>query len=270
MVVSDNCKFNHFGHCKFGNQCTKKHMDKTCPTFKCQVEDCYLRHPRLCKFFTQFGRCKFGQKCSYFHPIECKSQSLEILALKVEIENLIVKVSGMEDLVLRLGHLENEIESLRKHTNSAGNVFNKFDQYKYPCDVCDFACDSSSELDKHVKTDHEEPPDIQLNEKDFKCEMCSYETTSLKGLNIHKGAKHKKLKKSGATSARTSSTSTATLKPPMNCVRSDSGCTNLINNYFSELTAICNECKVFMDNWLKTSPFPANLCPCCHETSPSA
>ena len=111
MALITYCKYHHFGHCKFGDQCKKQHMDTTCPTFKCMVEDCTFRHPRLCKFFTQFGRCKFGSQCSYLHPVENSSDE-EIKALKQEIQILGLKIEEMENVALRLNHLEEIIESL--------------------------------------------------------------------------------------------------------------------------------------------------------------
>ena len=140
-------------------------MDTTCPTYKCMVEDCTFWHPRLCKFFTQFGRCKFGSQCSYLHPVE-KSSDDEIKALKQEIQILGLKIEEMENVALRLNHLEEIIESLC------------FVMEKHSSEVCD---DETQENPEESR-------------KEFKCDLCMYETTSQKGLNIHKGAKHKKVK----------------------------------------------------------------------------
>lgn len=156
MAVSNFCKFHHFGHCKFGKQCTKQHMDRTCPIFKCQVEDCELRHPRLCRFFTQFGRCRFGNQCSYFHPVENKSDE-EIKALKMEVETLIAKISEMENLVLRLNHLENEIETLRKPLHSPESILRRSKPSDdFPCEQCDYRASSKTVLKRHVTMKHKE------------------------------------------------------------------------------------------------------------------
>ena len=91
-----------------------------------------------------------------------------------------------------------------------------------------------------------------------------YETTSQKGLNIHKGAKHKKVKASKIPLTPTSN------PPPVMCVRNDdSGCSNLVTNNYNELSAICIICKEFMENLAKSSPYPPELCPCCHKTADS-
>ena len=36
---------------------------------------------------------------------------------------------------------------------------------------------------------------------------------------------------------------------------------------FNKYTAICASCQVSMENKLQSSPFPPNLCPCCHQAS---
>ena len=54
-------------------------------------------------------------------------------------------------------------------------------------------------------------------------------------------------------------------KTPLNCIRHADGCPNLVNSYFNEYTAICNSCSLLMENMLKSTPYPHDICPCCHQ-----
>ena len=92
----------------------------------------------------------------------------------------------------------------------------------------------------------------------FKCDLCSYESKSKKGVNIHRGFKHK--------SASESSTSTS-YQTPINCILQGDVCPNLLTSYFSKFTAICASCQVCMENKLLSSPFSSDLCPCCQQAS---
>jgi len=51
---------------------------------------------------------------------------------------------------------------------------------------------------------------------------------------------------------------------PIKCVRHEFGCTNLINSYYNEYTAICDSCSKFLEDKLQSTPYSQFLCPCCH------
>ena len=52
---------------------------------------------------------------------------------------------------------------------------------------------------------------------------------------------------------------------PINCIRQEDGCENVILSYYNKYTAICNSCTEFLSKKLQSTPFPHSLCPCCHQ-----
>ena len=54
---------------------------------------------------------------------------------------------------------------------------------------------------------------------------------------------------------------------PIKCIMFEEGCTNVVSEYFNNYTAICEPCSAYMSTKLKSTPYPHNLCPCCHELS---
>ena len=52
---------------------------------------------------------------------------------------------------------------------------------------------------------------------------------------------------------------------PINCIRAENGCPNLITSYYNRYTAICATCENFLEEKLKSTPFSHSLCPCCHK-----
>jgi hypothetical protein len=147
MTVSEFCKYNHFGHCKYGLQCKKKHINETCPTFQCQVEDCGLRHPRLCKFFFQYGRCKFGLECSYFH-LSLNTHS----SFDKDIEELKSEIARLEGKVLEL---DNFISTLKEKEKTVKIL------YSNKCDICDYEASSKAVLKRHKTMKHKKKETIE-------------------------------------------------------------------------------------------------------------
>ena len=195
------CKFHQFGHCKFGSMCRKFHTEETCNTFKCIIKDCPKRHPRQCKFYKLYGRCKFDTDCSFLHATSddevtkaLKSIHDEVLALKSEILSL---KSVNQDLQSSLNSIKEELKTsnLDEIESEIVSVFS--------CELCDLEFPTEDILKQHIVTIHEASPDVQ--QLLFKCDLCSYESKSKKGVNIHKGSKHKSAQPS---SSRKSSTST--------------------------------------------------------------
>ena len=50
------------------------------------------------------------------------------------------------------------------------------------------------------------------------------------------------------------------------CILHEDGCQSMVTDYFNNFTAICATCVQFLENKLKSSPFPQDLCPCCHQS----
>ena len=60
------CKYQKFGHCKFGSTCKYYHAATECEKEECaDIELCRMRHPKSCKYFAEYGYCKFGDFCSH-------------------------------------------------------------------------------------------------------------------------------------------------------------------------------------------------------------
>ena len=94
----------------------------------------------------------------------------------------------------------------------------------------------------------------------------------MKGVNIHKGSKHKHYKSSNSTTATSSAQtfSFSSFQTPINCILEEEGCQNVVTSYFNKYTAICSTCTIFMDEKLKASAFSPDICPCCHQPSSGA
>ena len=263
------CKFHQFGHCKFGQVCKKKHTQETCTTFHCKVEDCTSRHPKLCKFFAQRGWCKFGDECSFFHHSaseqinankhEIENLKTDIEVLKCEIDTLKSRTLFLESILTKMDNIEDELKDIRSALDSEKSYIKQNN-----CIKCDFEPNNEAQVTHHVRLNHEDKQEEILMYK------CDYWSTSRKGVNIHKGSKHKSEKVLETNQLSSSSTSQSVpsndgLKTPKPCVRHDEGCLAILTDYFDMHSAICNDCTVYMETRQKSSPFPSNLCPCCHH-----
>ena len=84
------CRYNQFGHCKYGDKCHFKHNTEKCVTKDCNVSDCERRYPKICIYFRKYGRCKFKTYCSFDHekPKDILENSEKIAELERKVENL--------------------------------------------------------------------------------------------------------------------------------------------------------------------------------------
>ena len=56
----------------------------------------------------------------------------------------------------------------------------------YKCPVCDYGCFYRGNVEKHLKTQHQECPDASvISEENFKCSLCDFSCSSKHDLNIH-------------------------------------------------------------------------------------
>ena len=67
MVQQNVFTFNKYGFCKFRNTCRKRHISEKCQNRACDVRNCSLRHPKICKFYRDIGYCKFGEWGCFVH-----------------------------------------------------------------------------------------------------------------------------------------------------------------------------------------------------------
>ena len=89
------CKFNKFGYCKFGEKCRKQHNKEICLEQSCEISQCNLRHPKVCKYYRNYGRCKFSP-CAFKH--EDRGHNSEIV--DNEIKTLHDKLLALEKAIL--------------------------------------------------------------------------------------------------------------------------------------------------------------------------
>ena len=122
MAPVDVCKYNQTVFCKYRQQCRKQHIHEICTTFPCTNNMCFLRHPRICKYYSEFGRCKFGDSCLYLHTNRFLTLENDIGILKSEIEELKRKNTELENLVNKLNREELQKLDKRATRNTSGPV----------------------------------------------------------------------------------------------------------------------------------------------------
>ena len=132
MAHKSICKFNQSGFCKYQTHCRKQHIMDICPTSMCNNMSCLLRHPKVCKFFTNFRRCKFGESCAYLHGPDNQPGDVRINELEQELQIVKTKISEIETILLKLENIEDRIKSVEasntKNCESIEDVKKTLDQ----------------------------------------------------------------------------------------------------------------------------------------------
>ena len=105
------CKYNKYGHCKYGKFCNFAHENRKCETKFCDFKKCDKRHPKNCKYVVNNKPCKFGEFCSFEHGFE------NLLTVPEDASE-----NRMEDKIKKLEAMivtkDSEIEYLRKVINN--------------------------------------------------------------------------------------------------------------------------------------------------------
>ena len=83
MMDKKVCIYEKFGHCRLRHDCKFYHPTDICKDDLCEVRNCSLRHPQMCKWFLNFGSCNFGDRCYFDH-----GKILEKMELRKRIEVL--------------------------------------------------------------------------------------------------------------------------------------------------------------------------------------
>ena len=182
-----------------------------------------------------------------------------------EVSSLMTEISALK---LANNRLETRIDDLTKKLekitlSSSGEDLGMKEIRFYQCNLCEdnFSCDDF--LREHKESVHVSNLDEELI---FKCDLCDYKSKSRKGVNIHKGSKHKNFT-SALASVSVPPSEYVQSQTPLNCILYEEGCPNMISSYYSKYTAICNSCSIMLENKLQSTPFSHDLCPCCHEVS---
>ena len=108
------CRYNKFGYCKYDDKCNKKHNNVISTKKDCNVFDCDMRHPVVCRHFMNFRKCKFTN-CAYHHS--CVIDDGEIAAKIKTVENKLTKVmneSNVKEIEKNLEVFEKKYEGQTK------------------------------------------------------------------------------------------------------------------------------------------------------------
>jgi len=68
----------------------------------CDMKECVLRHPKLCRYYEKYGFCKRFSDCAYSHRVshqELECALHEIRNIKTEIEGLKVEMAAIKNNV---------------------------------------------------------------------------------------------------------------------------------------------------------------------------
>ena len=104
------CRYNKFGYCKYDDKCHFKHNDVICVKKNCNVFDCEMRHPVVCRHFMNFRKCKFTN-CAYKHS--CVIDDGEITEKIKTVENKLTEVmndSSVKEIEKKLAVFEKKYE----------------------------------------------------------------------------------------------------------------------------------------------------------------
>ena len=103
MATSSPCRHHQYGHCKFGQYCSKQHTAETCQDIPCNNQSCNRRHPKVCRYFLFTGKCKFNEHCSYLHKhvtsMSTAANEKEIAKLRKDIQSLSEQINEMKQLL---------------------------------------------------------------------------------------------------------------------------------------------------------------------------
>ena len=121
-AMKNHCKYIQFGFCKYGQNCRKQHVDEICDSEGCEIERCFRRHPKQCKFYLFYRNCKFGSCCKFVHKDLANSHE-DVQSMKSKIEELENALKQNEEKVNNL-ETENDrkLEDLRAFLNEKDAV----------------------------------------------------------------------------------------------------------------------------------------------------
>ena len=279
------CKYNQFGHCKFGTQCQKYHTQITCNSFPCVDINCASRHPKICTYFSLYGKCKFAESCSYLHFRQELPQKNHI---QKEIENLISEILKLkrknDEIIESLKKLSEEMSNLKKYCRMNKAVAeleieldvntDKMDEDEVALTGDDVREMDDCKEDLEVSRDKEEVKDmgLVLSPNDPVVLPTFLTATSL--INSPESVTHRHLctpsplhssvnaphfintivpstHVSNVPSNLSSAVPPPNLKEPTQCRRHNKGCNNLVQIYTDPQSAICPTCDILVKNLLE-------------------
>ena len=103
------CKYNKYGHCRYGNFCNFFHENRKCEKDGCDHKTCHFRHPKPCRYIKAGKICKFDNFCDFDHGVNVIEGDIE--ALKAKVESL-EKLVNLKDAEIALK--DREIETKKR------------------------------------------------------------------------------------------------------------------------------------------------------------
>ena len=88
------CSYFKFGYCKHKELCRKNHVKELCEKVDCDISSCFLRHPKICKFYREYQKCKFDP-CMFRHVDQLSDTDIHLL--KKQNEKLLSNIEKLEN-----------------------------------------------------------------------------------------------------------------------------------------------------------------------------
>ena len=126
MAQKNVCSFNKYGFCKFRLNCRRQHVMEKCSKLKCDIEQCRLRHPQVCRYFRDIGYCKFGEWCLFKHD--------GVIQGSKEIKELTDKLKNIEKIISEKNKDIDSLEKIMTESFEKNNV-GKFEEFAQAVEI---------------------------------------------------------------------------------------------------------------------------------------
>ena len=180
-----------------GDTCHFKHERKICNDSNCNIFNCNLRHPRICRWFQVYGRCKFTSFCKYKHT---EIKSFEEIVTKIEHnDNKLADIDIiLENLKKEEGNIMHRLEKYETYIESKlNNIFKLLEEKERKIVELEASVQVTRESLENLMTEKEIKSTTDVKKKkapvsEFKCTVCDYVAKSSNGLRMHINRKHTK------------------------------------------------------------------------------
>ena len=196
MATQNTCFFNKYGFCKYLDKCRRYHENKKCEKLDCEIRDCPLRHPKVCRFFRDFRFCKFGEWCKFSHEVlrnasssneEIERLQNKLMAVENDLKKNSEKVLKLENEIKDIKHKLSEKEQTEVEKENRDEKHSECETSVIETKTNDLASDIQVKASETIEQISCEKSN---DEKVFECEICTYKTKSESGIKIHKAKKH--------------------------------------------------------------------------------
>ena len=207
MATQNICFFNKYGFCKYMETCRKYHESKKCENSVCEIKDCPLRHPIICKYFKDFGYCKFNEWCKFSHDVK-RDVSKENDEIKNLEEKLTIVETDLKRKSEKISKLEEDIKEIKYKVSEKDHTVSKINQkFNFLKEKVTLLFDMEAKIDnieKQVEKTVIEPvqtsdiasqtegktENFNGNSGEVKCNLCDFVAKNKFGLKIHFHKKH--------------------------------------------------------------------------------